>query len=52
MDGGAWWAPVHGVAKSWAQLSAFTFTFRTKSQFFSSLSPLSTLPVVLKFESV
>ena len=20
MDGGAWWAAVHGVAKSWAQL--------------------------------
>ena len=27
MDGGAWWAAVHGVAKSWKQLSAFTFTF-------------------------
>ena len=26
-DGGAWWAAVHGVAKSWAQLSDFTFTF-------------------------
>ena len=26
MDGGAWWAAVHGVAKSWAQLSDFTFT--------------------------
>ena len=26
-DGGAWWAAVHGVAKSRAQLSAFTFTF-------------------------
>ena len=21
MDGGAWWATVHGVAKSWTQLS-------------------------------
>ena len=21
MDRGAWWAPVHGVAKSWTQLS-------------------------------
>ena len=21
MDGGAWWATVHGVAKSWIQLS-------------------------------
>ena len=27
MDRGAWWAAVHGVAKSWTQLSDFTFTF-------------------------
>ena len=27
MDGGAWWATVHGVAKSQTQLSDFTFTF-------------------------
>jgi len=27
MDGGAWWATVHGVAKSRARLSDFTFTF-------------------------
>ena len=27
MDGGAWWAAVHGVAKSRARLSDFTFTF-------------------------
>ena len=27
MDRGAWWAPVHGVAKSQTQLSDFTFTF-------------------------
>ena len=27
MDGGAWWAAVHGVAKSQARLSNFTFTF-------------------------
>ena len=25
MDGGAWWAAVHGVAKSRTQLSDFTF---------------------------
>ena len=24
MDGGAWWATVHGVAKSWTRLSNFT----------------------------
>ena len=27
MDGGAWWAAVHGVKKSQTQLSDFTFTF-------------------------
>ena len=27
MDGGAWWAAVHEVAKSRTQLSDFTFTF-------------------------
>ena len=27
MDRGAWWAAVHGVAKSWTQLIDFTFTF-------------------------
>ena len=32
MDGGAWSAAVHGVATSWAQLSAFTFTFKKVSK--------------------
>ena len=27
MDGGAWWAAVHGVTKSQTRLSDFTFTF-------------------------
>ena len=27
MDGGAWWATVHGVAKSRTRLSDFPFTF-------------------------
>ena len=27
MDGGAWWAAIHGVAKSRTRLSNFTFTF-------------------------
>ena len=27
MDGGAWWAAVHGVAKSQTGLSDFTFIF-------------------------
>ena len=25
MEGGSWWATVHGVAKSWTRLSDFTF---------------------------
>ena len=28
MDRGAWWAVVHGVAKSQTRLSDFTFTFQ------------------------
>ena len=28
MGGGAWWAAVHGVARSGTRLSDFTFTFR------------------------
>ena len=27
MDGGAWWAAVHEVAKSWTRLRDFTLTF-------------------------
>ena len=27
MDGGAWWAAVHGVTKSQTRLSDFTFNF-------------------------
>ena len=27
MDGGAWWAAVHGVSKSRTRMSYFTFTF-------------------------
>ena len=31
MDRGAWWAAVHGVAKSWTQMSNFTFTSLSRS---------------------
>ena len=27
MDGGAWWAAIHGVTKSQTRLNDFTFTF-------------------------
>ena len=30
MDEGAWWATVHGIAKSWKLLSNFTFTYVCK----------------------
>jgi len=29
MDGGAWWAAVHGIAKSRTRLSDFIFTFHS-----------------------
>ena len=28
IDGGAWWAAVHGIVKIQTRLSDFTFTFR------------------------
>ena len=31
MDGGAWWAAVHGVATSRTRLSDFTFTFHCQA---------------------
>ena len=31
MDGGAWWAAVHGVAKSQTRLSNFTFNFHLQT---------------------
>ena len=39
MDGGAWWATVHGVAKSWTRLSGFTFTLSECPP--ASICPLS-----------
>jgi len=43
MDGGAWWAAVHGVAKSQTQLSDFTFT----SHFHALEKEMATLSRVL-----
>ena len=34
IDGGAWWATVHGVAKSQTRLSDFTFTIQSCTVFF------------------
>ena len=39
MDGGAWYATIHGVAKSQTQLSDFTFTFKEgMANYFSILA--------------
>ena len=37
MDGGAWWATVHGVTKSRTRLSNFTFTFIKVNEHFCYL---------------
>ena len=47
MDGGAWWAAVHEVVKSWTQLSDFTFTFH----FHALEKEMTTTPVFLPGES-
>ena len=46
MDGGAWWAAVHGVMKSWTRLSDFTFTFH----FHALEKEMATTPVFLPGE--
>ena len=47
MDGGAWWAAVHGVARSWTRLNDFTFTFH----FHALEKETATTPVFLPGES-
>ena len=47
MDGGAWWAAVHGVARSWIRLSDFTFTFH----FHALEKEMAPTPVFLPGES-
>ena len=47
MDGGAWWAEVHGVSKSRTRLSDFTFTFH----FHALEKEMATTPVFLPGES-
>ena len=43
-NGGAWWATVHGVAKSLIRLSDFTFTFNPQLRSFSSCVCYSLFP--------
>ena len=47
MDGGAWWAAVHGVAESRTRLNDFTFTFH----FHALEKEMATHPVFLHGES-
>ena len=47
MDGGAWFAAVHGVAKSRTQLGDFTFTFH----FHALEKEVASTPVFLPGES-
>ena len=47
MDGGAWWAAVHGVARTWTRLSDFTFTFH----FHALEKEMQPTPVFLPGES-
>ena len=47
MDGGAWWAAVHGVATNRTGLSDFTFTFH----FHVLEKEMATTPVLLPGES-
>ena len=47
MDGGAWWAAVHGVAEGRTRLSDFPFTFR----FHALEKEMATTPVFLPGES-
>ena len=44
MDGGAWQAAVHGVAKSWTRLSDFTFTFHFHALEKEMATHISVLP--------
>ena len=47
MDGGAWWAAVHGVARSRTRLRGFTFTFHSHAL----EKEMATTPVFLPGES-
>ena len=53
MDGGAWWATVHGVVKSQTRLSDFTFTSLSSGSKCRLVSWLqSPFPVILKHKKI
>ena len=46
MDTGAWWAPIHGIAKSWTQLSTCTHTHtHTHTPFWSLTFDCNWIPL-------
>ena len=47
MDGGAWWAAVHGVAKSKTRLIDFTFTEQLHFHFHALEKEMATHSIVL-----
>ena len=51
MDGGAWWAAVHGVAKCRTRLSDFTFTFYFHFHFHALEKEMATHSSVLAWRS-
>ena len=53
MDGGAWWATVHGVAKSQTRLSDFTFTLQESRSSILKYYTMNTLKAaVLKYSLI
>ena len=50
MDGGAWWATVHGVAKSRTRLSDFTFTLVHYEDYLDLYTALVLIPDALNSE--
>ena len=52
MDRGAWRATIHGVTKSWMQLSNYIFTFHFISQFLFISLPSRTIFVVQSLSRV
>ena len=48
MDGGAWWATVHGVTKSWTRLSDLTFKILIDLTIQRSIFLLNSVPTFKK----
>ena len=51
MDGEAWWAAVHGVAKSQTRLSDFTFTFHLNA-LEKEMATHSSVPAISEAQSL